>query len=94
MTATLTPTCNRKMCSEMPSSAGAAGKQLGTLSRFHFVHITAKKKRRVYKHNLKIFLSGKGFRKASKANTSKAFLVVGCGINEVFAAAVTQRDEI
>lgn len=57
------------------------------------MHVTAKK-RRVYKRNQKIFVSGKDFRKAAKANTSKAFLVMGCGINEVFATAATQRDEI
>lgn len=93
MTATLTPTCNCKMGSAVSSPAGAAGKELCTLSRFYIVHATANK-RRVYKHNLKIFWSGKDFRKSAKANTSKAFRVVGCGINEVFAAAATQRDEI
>lgn len=40
------------------------------------------------------FLFGKDFQKVAKANTAKTFSVIGRDINEVFAAAAAQRDEI
>lgn len=36
----------------------------------------------------------KDFRKVAKANTAKTFSVIGRNINEIFAAAAAQRDEI
>lgn len=40
------------------------------------------------------FLFDKDCRKVAKANTAKTFSVIGRDVNEVFAAAAAQRDEI
>lgn len=82
------------MRSAEPSPGGAAGEKKLDPAHNHRKTVRLQTHAPLLLNHGFFFLFGEDFQKVAKANTAKTFSVIGRDINEVFAAAAAQRDEI